>query len=91
MLQKKCNFILLCREKLKVIGITASNTWGLFLLVLLLGYGLVEVPRSIWHSSKRGYKLSVVQFQIAKMTTDKEEAQEELDTVINVRDGRNML
>jgi len=27
------------RQKLKVIGITASNTWGLFLLVLLLGYG----------------------------------------------------
>ncbi|EDV22138.1 uncharacterized protein TRIADDRAFT_29321 [Trichoplax adhaerens] len=70
-------------EKLKVIGITASNTWGLFLLVLLLGYGLVEVPRSIWQSSRRGYKLSVIQFQIAKMTTDKEEAQEGLETVVS--------
>ncbi|KAG1656278.1 LMBR1 domain-containing protein 2 [Nymphon striatum] len=29
-------------SKLKIICITASNTWGLFLLVLLLGYGLVE-------------------------------------------------
>eukprot|EP00106_Octopus_bimaculoides_P018897 XP_014786339.1 PREDICTED: LMBR1 domain-containing protein 2-like [Octopus bimaculoides] len=33
-------------DKIKVIGVTASNTWGLFLLVLLLGYGLVEVPRT---------------------------------------------
>ncbi|XP_064604856.1 G-protein coupled receptor-associated protein LMBRD2-like [Liolophura sinensis] len=69
-------------EKLKVIGVTASNTWGLFLLVLLLGYGLVEVPRSIWNNSKRGYTLSKTQFKIAKLSTEKSEAEEELEDVL---------
>ncbi|KAG7212051.1 hypothetical protein KM043_012407 [Ampulex compressa] len=32
-------------QKLKAIASSASNTWGLFLLVLLLGYALVEVAK----------------------------------------------
>lgn len=67
-----------------MIGVTASNTWGLFLLVLLLGYGLVEVPRSIWNNSKRGYTLSKTQFKIAKLSTEKSEAEEELEDVLEV-------
>ena len=74
------------REKLKVIGVTASNTWGLFLLVLLLGFGLVEVPRSIWNSSKVAYTLSRTQFKIAKMSTEKIEAEENLEDVLEVRE-----
>lgn len=42
------------REYLKVILISASNTWGLFLLVVLLGYGLIEVPRQFWQMGNRG-------------------------------------
>lgn len=45
------------RGKLKVLLITASNTWGLFLLVLLLGSGLVDVPRTMWNLSRKGYTL----------------------------------
>ena len=69
-------------EKLKVIGITASNTWGLFLLVLLLGYGLVEVPRTVWNNSKHGYMLSRTQFKISKLSTEKTEAEENLEDVL---------
>lgn len=25
--------------------------WGLFLIILLLGYGLVSVPRKLWHAA----------------------------------------
>ena len=32
-------------ERTKAIAAAAGNTWGLFVLVLMLGYGLVEVPR----------------------------------------------
>ena len=42
-------------ENLKMVGISACNTWGLFLLVLLLGYGLVEIPRSFWNRSVTSY------------------------------------
>lgn len=69
-------------EKLKIIGVTASNTWGLFVLVLMLGYGLVEVPRSMWNNAKRGHKLSATYFKIAKLSTEKTEAEEALEDVL---------
>ncbi|KAL8571888.1 hypothetical protein ACOMHN_011480 [Nucella lapillus] len=69
-------------EKLKIIGVTASNTWGLFVLVLMLGYGLVEVPRSVWNNAKRGHKLSATYFKIAKLSTEKTEAEEALEDIL---------
>nr|XP_054764188.1 G-protein coupled receptor-associated protein LMBRD2-like [Lytechinus pictus] len=69
-------------QQLQIIGITASNTWGLFLLILLLGYGLVEVPREYWRESKRGYKLQHTYFLLAKLSTEKSEADEDLEDVL---------
>ena len=76
--------LLLCSEKLKVIGVTASNTWGLFLLVLLLGYGLVEIPRLVWNNAKHQYMLNRTFFKIAKQSTEKTEAEENLEDVLEV-------
>ncbi|XP_041359946.1 G-protein coupled receptor-associated protein LMBRD2-like [Gigantopelta aegis] len=69
-------------DKLKVIGVTASNTWGLFVLVLMLGYGLVDVPRSLWNNAKRGHQLSKTHFKIAKLSTEKTEAEEALEDIL---------
>ncbi|KAK9890599.1 hypothetical protein WA026_011964 [Henosepilachna vigintioctopunctata] len=68
----------------KVIAIasSASNTWGLFLLVLLLGYALVEVPRSLWNNSNRSYVLTHSYFKTAKIMSDKCEAEETVDDVL---------
>uniref|UniRef100_A0A914XPW8 LMBR1 domain containing 2 n=1 Tax=Plectus sambesii TaxID=2011161 RepID=A0A914XPW8_9BILA len=66
---------------LKVLLVTASNTWGLFLLVLLLGYGLVEVPRQIWQTGSKGYRLNKTYFDIEKMSADKNDAEETLKDV----------
>lgn len=27
----------------------AANSWGLFLVIIFMGYGLVSVPRHFWH------------------------------------------
>ena len=70
-------------QKLKVIGITASNTWGLFLLVLLLGYGLVEVPRSLWVKSRTALYLKELYFRIAKLHGEKCDAEENLEDILN--------
>lgn len=70
---------------MKVICITASNTWGLFLLVLLLGYGLVEVPRSCWNGGRRGHLLRYAYFKAAKLSLERAEAQDRLDEVLQVR------
>ncbi|XP_068461265.1 G-protein coupled receptor-associated protein LMBRD2B-like [Clinocottus analis] len=68
--------------ELQTIGITSANTWGLFLLVLLLGYGLVEIPRSYWLSSSHGYLLAKTYFKTAKMATEKASAEENLADVM---------
>ncbi|XP_030647316.1 G-protein coupled receptor-associated protein LMBRD2a [Chanos chanos] len=67
---------------LRIIGITAANTWGLFLLVLLLGYGLVEIPRSCWNASCHGYLLAKTYFKAAKLMTEKADAEEHLEDVM---------
>jgi len=65
--------------KLKAIAACASNTWGLFWLVLLLGYGLVDIPRSIWHSAVPGPLLMRLHFKAAKLNAEKSEAEENLE------------
>lgn len=75
-------------SKLKAIASSASNTWGLFLLVLLLGYALVEVPRRLWNNSNRSYVLTQSYFKAAKLSSDKCEAEETVDDVLEVRLNR---
>lgn len=75
--------------KIKTIASTASNTWGLFLLILLLGYALVEVPRSLWNDSKKGYKLTHCYFKAAKLSSEKCEAEESVDDILEVNKQRN--
>lgn len=74
------------RQKLKAIASSASNTWGLFLLVLLLGYALVEVPRGLWNASKPGYTLNYSYFKVAKLSLDKCEAEETVDDILEVQE-----
>uniref|UniRef100_A0A1I8EZG2 LMBR1 domain-containing protein 2 n=1 Tax=Wuchereria bancrofti TaxID=6293 RepID=A0A1I8EZG2_WUCBA len=68
--------VVLNAEHLKVILISASNTWGLFLLVILLGYGLIEVPRQFWQMGSRDFRLNKTYFDIDKLSTDKNDAED---------------
>ena len=67
-----------------MIGITASNTWGLFLLVLLYGYGLVDVPRSVWQASYAHLMLQQAYFRLAKLSMEYSEAQEKYEDTLEV-------
>lgn len=69
-------------EYLKVICITASNTWGLFLLIVLLGYGLVEIPKSCYESSRHSRTLNYMYFKVAKLSAEKCESEEQLDDAL---------
>lgn len=66
----------------KVILITSSNTWGLFLLVVLLGYGLVELPRYLINRSGYSQSLNQLYFRVAQVNAEKCEAEEKLDDVL---------
>jgi len=69
-------------EQVKAIAASASNTWGLFVLVLMMGYGLVEVPRLLWNSAQRGYMLDRAYFKAAKLMTEKSDAEDDLDGAV---------
>lgn len=76
---------------MKAIASSASNTWGLFLLVLLLGYALVEVPRRLWNKSNHSYTLTQSYFKVAKLSSDKCEAEEIVDDVLEVRNKNQCI
>ncbi|EDO45173.1 predicted protein [Nematostella vectensis] len=69
-------------SQLAIIGITASNTWGLLLLVLLMGYGLVEIPRNVWNAASLDYQLAHTYFKVSKLSVEREEAEEQLADVL---------
>lgn len=64
---------------MKAIASSSSNTWGLFLLVLLLGHALVEIPRNLWNNSKPGYALQYSYFKVTKVWGEKSDAEEQVD------------
>ncbi len=49
---------LIVREDILSVGMAAANAWGLLLLTLMLGYGLVEFPRSLWYSASTRWTLT---------------------------------
>jgi len=69
-------------NKLKAIAAAASNTWGLTLLVFMLGYGLVEVPTQLWNSSKRGYRLNQAYFKVSKLWGERSDAEGDLEEAL---------
>lgn len=65
-------------DSLKVLVVSASNTWGLFWLVVLLGYGLVEVPRRLFHKADHDYRLRRAYFDVENIFSNKNDAEETL-------------
>merc|ERR1719228_1734069 len=76
-------------QRIKAIAAAASNTWGLTLLVFMMGYGLVEVPRTLWNSSKRGYSLNQAYFKVSKLWGEKNDAEGTLEEVLVSVEGVN--
>lgn len=52
--------------------------------MLLLGYGLVEIPRSYWNASRHGHLLIKTYFKASKLMTEKADAEENLEDVMEV-------
>ncbi|KAN0047504.1 hypothetical protein ACTA71_001886 [Dictyostelium dimigraforme] len=65
-------------------AMAAANTWGLCLVIVLMGYGLVETPRSIWVSSQRSLVLKHLQFKAVELLNSKKKANEELIATLKV-------
>lgn len=66
------------------IAIASANAWGLFLLICLLGYGLVEIPKLLWRKSNKDLTLKYVQFQLVGQREDLEKAKKELTITLKL-------
>lgn len=53
------------------------------------GYALVEVPRSLWNNSKPGFTLQYAYFKLSKLYSDKIEAEENVDDVLESLQAAN--
>ncbi|KAK9808359.1 hypothetical protein WJX73_005749 [Symbiochloris irregularis] len=71
-------------KELLPLGITLSNTYGLIACLLLLGYGLVRIPRSFWRESDPEASLRVWLHRLVKAAEKLRKARVEMLSVATV-------
>ncbi|KAI9277891.1 LMBR1-like membrane protein-domain-containing protein [Sporodiniella umbellata] len=72
------------REKIQSYVMAAANSWGLFLVIIFMGYGLVAVPRSLWHSGNYTRHLIQLYASAAKLKEECIETEIEFTEVARV-------
>lgn len=65
-------------QNVYAVAIAMSNAFGLLVVMLLLGYGLVELPRWLWRSGSRVNKTRSVAFRAVYVYEQFEEAKNKL-------------
>lgn len=63
--------------------IAASNAWGLLVSTVLMGYGLVAVPRHLWRLASPGEQLKALYCVVVRMDEARLSTQFELQDVIS--------
>ncbi|XP_076939656.1 uncharacterized protein LOC143608524 [Bidens hawaiensis] len=69
------------------LAMACSNTFGLVTGVFLLGFGLTEIPKSIWKNADWATRQKLLSHKIAKMASKLDEAHQELSHVIVVAEA----
>jgi hypothetical protein len=64
------------------IAITAANTYGLVLVVLLVGYGAAEVPRALWQAADAPGELRRLEFAAPEVEATLFDARTQLQDVL---------
>jgi hypothetical protein len=68
-------FILFCSGKLKQVTLAqllggSANCFGVFLITILLGYGLIAVPRNVWQNRCLAMKIRFYYFKLSQVEND---------------------
>jgi hypothetical protein len=58
--------------------------WGLFLIILLLGYGLVAVPRKLWNNGDLGLRARHYQYEALHLEERLIESKYHLDEIVKL-------
>jgi hypothetical protein len=64
----------------------AANAWGLLLSTVMLGYGVVEIPRGLWYASSTRWSLKYLELQAPKAKETMVDSEAELYEIARVRD-----
>lgn len=58
--------------------VACGNAWGLFLVILLMGYGVVAIPRLLWWRGDLESTLKYLQFNTSVLHTSLSDTKHEL-------------
>lgn len=58
-----------------------ASAFGIFLLMILMGYGMVEIPRACWRTGDLEMEVRYMHHRISDCEVEGEEAKEELEEV----------
>eukprot|EP01105_Mastigella_eilhardi_P014187 TRINITY_DN3227_c1_g1_i2.p1 TRINITY_DN3227_c1_g1~~TRINITY_DN3227_c1_g1_i2.p1 ORF type:complete len:806 (-),score=170.50 TRINITY_DN3227_c1_g1_i2:47-2464(-) len=64
------------------IAMSCSNAYGQLLLFLLLSYGLINIPRTLWRKSCQAKSLKACQFQVVSLKHDADKYREQLTATL---------
>ena len=65
------------------LAMSLANAWGLSLLVGLLGYGLVDIPRRIFRRSNPKLQMRFCLFELAQLEESRNQAEGDLDDILH--------
>ncbi|KAI9141131.1 LMBR1-like membrane protein-domain-containing protein [Paraphysoderma sedebokerense] len=68
-------------KSIRAFVMALSNAYGLLLVVLFMGYGLVEVPRALWYTADTRLCLKYLEFKAPKAKEAVENAQVRVENV----------
>lgn len=68
-----------------------SNCWGLLLIIVLLGYGVVEIPRQFWNAGNVTVQLSTLYMKIHTLSEEMIEVKYSLDETVKLLNAASYL
>ncbi|KAF9424167.1 hypothetical protein BGZ94_008071 [Podila epigama] len=73
-------------SNLRAYVMALSNSWGLILVVIFMGYGMVDVPRRLWHMGDNARELRRIAFKASVVKDKRQDTEDELLSVAKLSD-----
>lgn len=73
------------------LAMACSNTFGLVTGAFLLGFGLSEIPKSVWKNADWNNRQKILSHKVAKMAVKLDDAHQEFSNAIVVNIYHNFL
>eukprot|EP01088_Endostelium_zonatum_P022373 TRINITY_DN955_c0_g1_i1.p1 TRINITY_DN955_c0_g1~~TRINITY_DN955_c0_g1_i1.p1 ORF type:complete len:579 (+),score=58.12 TRINITY_DN955_c0_g1_i1:169-1905(+) len=70
------------QNSLMLIAIAFANSWGLLLVISLMGHGIVEIPRRLWRESNRYTMMKYYYFQIVSYYDELQSSEEKFEKTL---------